>query len=346
MSVALHVGTGGKHIHTFEFNTQTGSLTHKSKTPSLVPSYISILPPQPNSDTTKYLAACNETSTGTLTLYKFAATKFSPFEFVGSVPTGDSPCFVSSVVVDEKIVVGVANYHGGVNFLSVEGGELNVKSVFVNEGVVGPNVERQEKSHPHQIVWRGNIGYVCDLGLDEIVVLKYENQPTDSTILQKFKCPPGSGPRHILFSNKSPYAYIVNELQGTISTIHISPSGEISHLVSSTSILPPSTLIKFETTTAGIKFFGEEEFILVSQRGENPFLAVLRVGSGGIVEVIGRTKVGGNVPRDFGVYGDFVVVGVQDKKLLEVYLFEREKVELRKVGEFEMENDPQCILFE
>ncbi|KAK6598833.1 extracellular aldonolactonase [Botrytis cinerea] len=89
----------------------------------------------------------------------------------------------------------------------------------------GPDLIRQEASHPHQIVVDPSGQYLCvvDLGADVIRIFKIDNN--DSTLIEQdfVTVPPGSGPRHGVFSLRDgkTFFYLVSELSSTLITFSV-----------------------------------------------------------------------------------------------------------------------------
>ena len=83
----------------------------------------------------------------------------------------------------------------------------------------GVNNQRQEAPHVHSTVLSPDNKYlfVQDLGIDKIIVYSFnENtgaiRPRDSVKLQD-----GSGPRHFTFHPNGRWAYVVQEMSGTVT---------------------------------------------------------------------------------------------------------------------------------
>jgi len=88
----------------------------------------------------------------------------------------------------------------------------NTKKVFENFGS-GPNKVRQESSHLHFAIDTPDLNHicVCDLGTDEILVFKTEDDG-DVIKIESIKTPAGYGPRHMVFSKDGKYAYVICEM--------------------------------------------------------------------------------------------------------------------------------------
>ena len=91
--------------------------------------------------------------------------------------------------------------------------------------------ERQKQPHVHCIVPHPNNKYffAIDLGTDEIISYRF-NQEEESPLSEPhsvIKFPPGSGPRHMSFHPREPWAYVVTELSNQIHCFDLSPEGNL-----------------------------------------------------------------------------------------------------------------------
>jgi 6-phosphogluconolactonase (cycloisomerase 2 family) len=81
--------------------------------------------------------------------------------------------------------------------LSKDSKSPNLNFPFTYEHKEAPNKERQDTSHPHQIVeGEGGVLYVPDLGSDRIWLVKREGE-SELQITGYLQAPPGAGPRHV-----------------------------------------------------------------------------------------------------------------------------------------------------
>ena len=69
---------------------------------------------------------------------------------------------------------------------------------YIYKDITPPNPDRQDTSHPHQIIeGPGDVLFVPDLGCDRVWVV-HRDSASDSglKITGHLQCPKGSGPRH------------------------------------------------------------------------------------------------------------------------------------------------------
>ena len=104
------------------------------------------------------------------------------------------------------------------------------------------NAERQDGPHPHSIVASpdNRFVYVPDLGTDRIVAYDFDAQSGNLTPNPRLTvvAPPGSGPRHIVFSPSGEFAYVSLELSSQVMVLAYK-QGQLTE-IGRYSTLPPS----------------------------------------------------------------------------------------------------------
>jgi len=121
-----------------------------------------------------------------------------------------------------------ANYGAGsIGVVPIEkGGTLGPRTDLVPlPGEPGPHCKEQASSHPHHIVFdpSGRFIAVPDKGLDRIFMFRLDAvagklTPSD---LPFVSTRPGAGPRHIAFHRVMPLAYVINELDSSVTTYRL-----------------------------------------------------------------------------------------------------------------------------
>lgn len=121
-----------------------------------------------------------------------------------------------------------ANYGAGsVGVVPIEkDGTLGPRTDLVTlPGEPGPHRKEQTSSHPHHIVFdpSGRFIAVPDKGLDRIFIFRLDAvagklTPNDPPFVATR---PGAGPRHIAFHRDMPLAYVINELDSSVTTYRL-----------------------------------------------------------------------------------------------------------------------------
>lgn len=239
---------------------------------------------------------------------------------------GKDPCFLS---LDENGQVLVAvNYSGSslaVFRLNGEGIPVELKQHIVHEGQSIHPI-RQTEAHPHCAVWEGQRCFVCDLGTDQVVCYALE----DGCVLRReshISMPAGSGPRHLCMGERDDVMYVVGELSSSVFVMRRTEIGWVQEQEISTL----SDGFSGESTAAAIKLSGDRKVLFVSNRGDDS-IAAFRILESGRLEKAHVCKTGGATPRDFAVFGDYLVAANQDSDCLSVLAFDLKECRLRLTG--------------
>ena len=266
----------------------------------------------------------------------------------------ETPCHVA-LSPDEKRVAFAAYSSATCGTVGIDGRDLRT-FVFPNDDM-GNNKVRQKKAFAHQTffldpagVGRGEMG-VVDLGCDRVWFFDPCTMERRKDLF--IKAAKGDGPRHALFLPRSgnKVLYIVNELGSSVSQYAF--DGATFTLMDKTSMLPEGFSRWAEdgenlvTKAAAIKTTADGKIVMTSNRGYDS-IAFYEVGTLGKLKLRNIAKLTGKFPRDFELMpGEkFMVVGHKMSNEIQVYAFDREKCELKPVGEPIPCWRPLCFKFE
>jgi 6-phosphogluconolactonase len=237
---------------------------------------------------------------------------------------GTDPCHLTVDATGRFVLV--ANFaSGSVAVLPVtDNGTLGDAVTFIQHQGSSVDPRRQAGPHAHAVTLdaANRFAFVPDLGLDQIVIYAFDertgalkpnpHQPTQPVA-------PGAGPRQLVFSPGGRHAYLINELNSTMTAYaYESGTGRLSELQT----LP--TLPKGFTghsTCAEVQISPDGRFLYGSNRGHNS-IAVFRLDpASGRMSSIGHTPSGGRIPRNFvvGDEGRVLIAANQDTNDLFVF---------------------------
>jgi len=330
--------TESKGIYSFRFDSATGQLTSIGlAAPTQDPSFLTV------SANEKYLYAVNELSTfegkssGAVTSYSLDR-KAGQLTQLNQVPSGGAdPCYVSLDRSGKYLLV--ANYTGGsvATFPVAPDGRLAPASAFIQHTGSGPNKERQEGPHAHYIAASSDnrFVFVVDLGLDEVVIYRFDSAtgaltPSDPPFA---KLDPGAGPRHLAFSPNGKFAYVLSEVKATVTAFAFN-----SKTAEFTTLQTLSTLPKDFTApndTAEIVVHPSGEFLYASNRGRDS-IAVFAIDSAkGTLTPAGDFPTQGKTPRNFALdpTGNFLLAANQESNNIVVFRINRYTGALTSVGQ-------------
>jgi 6-phosphogluconolactonase len=186
----------------------------------------------------------------------------------------------------------------------------------------GPNTERQERPHAHCIRWTPDNRYVvvADLGIDRLVIYRFDESTGALTPHGETVLPPGSGPRHFRFHPSLPFAYLVNELTCTlVSLAYDGEAGTLEILASEATTPEPVQ----GNSGSAIDIAAGGQHLYVGNRGDDSIAGFAIDQTTGIARRIGNTPCGGRVPRDFAFdpTGQVLVVANQESDRLSMFRY-------------------------
>ncbi|GAB3529360.1 lactonase family protein [Pontibacter brevis] len=224
--------------------------------------------------------------------------------FLNQVPSkGGAPCYIS--VGNKGKTVLVANYVGGnvAAFAVQENGHLaEAASVEQHQGT-GPNKDRQEAAHAHYVAPSPDNRYVyaVDLGVDKIYGYRLASEggtlvPMEPAVA--FTAKPGAGPRQLAFHPNGQYAYVINELNSTMTALTYNSDGSLSE-IQTLPTLPAD--FKENNQPAAVRVSPDGKFLYGSNRGHNSIVVYAIDKETGKLTHVETVPSGGDWPRDFTI---------------------------------------------
>lgn len=303
----------------------------------------------------KFLQATPETASAPDTSSTFAGRKppeSAPTSLISTRPTGGAdPCYLT--VDGTGRVLLTANYMSGsvcVHPVSPEG-ELGPMSEIHQHRGSSVDPARQTGPHAHAVVVSpdNRFAFVPDLGIDTVVA--YELDPAAGAMRERgdlaLPTTPGAGPRHLVFSREGLSAYVINELNSTITACRYDPdAGRLSE-TQTVSTLPGDYCES--STGAHIALSPCGRFLYGSNRGQDTIAAFRIESRSGSLALIGHFPSGGRCPRSFAIdpEGELLVAANQDSDLLTVFTIDRTTGALRTTdhGTAIPVPTPVCVVF-
>ncbi|MFI6106452.1 lactonase family protein [Streptomyces sp. NPDC051310] len=171
----------------------------------------------------------------------------------------------------------------------------------------GPDPERQEGPHAHQVVADpgGRWLLAVDLGTDSVRVYDLAGgvpAPHAETVL-----PPGTGPRHLAFHPAGSHVYVLGELEPTLTVCRWDAAAGALEPVHRTDVLPgarpglPPADASSRSYPSGIAVAPDGRFAWAAVRGDDS-IAVLALDEGREKpEPVAAVPCGGHWPRDLAL---------------------------------------------
>ena len=350
--------TASKGIYAFRYDANSGKLTPlgvAAETPD--PSWVAV---HPNG---KYLYAANEAGKNSMISAFALDAKSGKLTLLNQVPAlGEDPCYLSFDKTGEYLFA--ANYTSGnvVVFPIGADGKLGAATANVrDEGKLGPNKERQEAPHAHWVKQMWNDVFVADLGLDRILVYKFDPAkgalgpmpkpgPKNIRPQQPIEVSPGTGPRHVALSNKPNrnligFMYVLGELDSTVTVFGTTKEGDFEISWQKVPMLPDG--FSARNDAAEIEIHPNGKFLYASNRGHDSIVVYSIDQDWGKLKQVADVPTGGKEPRHFAIdpSGNFLLAEDQLSDKIVTFRIDQKTGALTPTGDSVEVPSPVCLVF-
>jgi 6-phosphogluconolactonase len=229
-----------------------------------------------------------------------------------------------------------------------ENGKILPRSDLVRHQGSGPNPARQRGPHPH---WVGTdlanrFLFVPDLGIDQVVIYRTDLDAGRIVHHGRGSCPPGGGPRHMKFHPNGRVAYVLNELQMTITVFQYDPQAGTLDARQTISTLPRD-LQEIANKASEIRVHPSGRFVYAANRGHDSIAAFKVDMSTGELTFIEREAIRGSWPRNFNIdpSGQWLLAAGRDSNTIAVFAIDTATGGLVFSGKIVNCPTPICIEF-
>ncbi len=261
---------------------------------------------------------------------------------------GRGPCHVA--VSPDGVWVAAANYaSGSVVLFSVESdGSLSEAVSVVQHQGSSVHPQRQQGPHAHSCTFSSDSGllYVADLGLDRLMVYCIDREAGLGLADPPwFRTQAGAGPRHFDFHPAEPFAYLINEIDSTITAVRREPSTGALRQVACYSTLPLG--FEGENSTADVHVHPCGRFVYGSNRGHDSIVGFTIDTSTGKLANPRWWPTHGPNPRNFTIApgGRFLLAANQDGDDIVVFSIDPVTGSLTPTGHTCNIPAPVCVRF-
>ncbi|MET9728265.1 lactonase family protein [Streptomyces zaomyceticus] len=286
--IGSFTSTGGRGVLAADLDEETGALTVTGASDAVAdPSFLAVAG--------SVLHAVSETEAGAV----------AAFDIAGPVPRplGEPVPVDGSGPTHLAVAAGyllTANYtSGSVTALPLaeDGTARPATSVLRHEGS-GPVTERQAGPHAHQVLPDPSGRWVVsvDLGTDSVRVCALDPEtgalaPHGETALR-----PGTGPRHLAFHPAGTYAYVLNELEPTLTVCRWDAEAGLLEALGETSVVPEAAVAPSYPSEVVVAPDGR--FLWVAVRGDDTLAVLALDPEGSKASLVATVPCGGTWPRD------------------------------------------------
>jgi 6-phosphogluconolactonase len=352
----LYVGTytqeksSSKGIYAYRYDAATHEITPLGLAAETTnPSWIAI---HPNG---RFLYAVNEIqnyngpNSGGVSAFSIDRSSGKLTFLNGVSSRGADPCYI--MVDPSGKYVLVANYTGGsiASFPISAEGKLGEASAFVQHTGHGINPKRQEAAHAHSINLSPDerFAFVDDLGLDELLVYKFDKtkgslKPNNPPFA---KLDAGAGPRHFALHPSGQYAYVVSEMASTVTAFSFASKSGTFNRIQTISALPED--FKGENDDAEIEVHPSGKFLYASNRGHDSIAVFSIDPAKGTLKLVEHTPTQGKTPRNFAIdpTGTLLFAENQESNNIVIFGIDQNTGKLTATGKTLEVGQPVCIKF-
>jgi 6-phosphogluconolactonase len=352
--VGTYTGKDSKGIYAYSYDAVSSEFTPLGVAAETTnPSFLAIDPSR------RFLYAVNEVSnykdasSGAVSAFKINH-QTGKLSLLNQVPArGADPCYIAIDKTGKFTLV--ANYTGGsvavfhIQKDAQHDGQLGEPSAFVQD--VGSSVDKQRQAGPHahwiETAPDNRFAIAADLGLDKLLIYRFDaqtgaltpNHPSSADL------DPGSGPRHLAFHPNGNFAYVLNELQSTITAFTYSQTSGTLQKLTTVSNLPKN--FSGINTAAEIKMHPNGKFLFASNRGHDS-IAVFSINPHtGSLSPVDFFPTQGRTPRNFEIdpTGKLLLVANQDTNNIVVFRIDPGTGKLTPTGQTLTVPAPVCLKF-
>ncbi|CAF3774622.1 unnamed protein product [Rotaria sordida] len=268
---------------------------------------------------------------------------------------GNTPCSLDIDSTGKWFAVANYGHQGTSNVVLFPLNNLNLpeeKNAQINtiDGR-GPNPDRQDHSHCHQVLFYQNYLYVVDLGTDTLNIYRFNNVNGEVSLIgNRIKTEAGAGPRHMIFHPNKLLAFLCNELNSTTNVYRINASCEQLEYLQTikTRRQEDENDSSKENYPAELQLTPDGKYLLVSNRGdENLVIFNINENNNEILSVKEHLDCRGSFTRyfTFDPTGRFLLVANQKSNNLVCFSYNRDNGTYTFVSQLDNIQSPQHMVF-
>lgn len=345
----VYIGTYTKQrdegIFHFTLDTTTGKLTPRSATGGVVnPSFLAIHPDGQSlyavaeaGDNDGATAFAIDQETGGLTLLNTQTT------------AGQSACHIA---IDPAGTTAVVSFYGSGSVASFpirDDATLGPAATLVQHEGSSVHPKRQQAPHAHSTNFdpTGRFAITADLGIDQLRVTTLDaasgkltpHDPPAADLL------PGAGPRHFAFHSTLPVAYVINELDMTMTALQWDADAGTFEPLQAIDTLPAD--FDGRKSTAEVVVHPSGKFLYGSNRGHDSLVIYAIDPDDGALSLVGHEASGGEEPRNFNIdpTGRWLIACNQNTNDVQVFSIDQATGLLSKIGDPVAVPMPVCVKF-
>jgi len=249
---------------------------------------------------------------------------------MGSEATGGGgSCFITT---DQTGKLLISTQYGGGSvsvFPIAEDGSLKPRSQLIKHGEPSRVHEHQKSAHPHYagISPDNRFAFVCDLGMDKIVVYEIDPESAKLKEVSQVSSIAGGGPRHMKFHPNGKFAMVLNELTLSVSVFKYDAESAALTMAGTTAALTEEEkALNTFNSASEIRVHPSGKFVYTGNRGHDSITVFQFDSATGTLQRTGVMPVRGSWPRNFNLSpsGQHLLAAGQDSNSVSVFTVDQE----------------------
>lgn len=349
--VGTYTGKKSQGIYTFTFNAATGEIGKPELAGEAVnPSFLAIHPDGKHLYAVGEVADVGGKKGGGVSA--FAIESDGRLKLLSQASTvGAGPAHLS---LDKSGRVALAANYGGGSVVALPikaDGSVGEHTGFVQH--TGKSVTKrqsQPNAHSVNVSPDNRFAFVADLGLDKVLIYKLDpakgtltaNDPAFATVT------PGSGPRHFTFHPGGKFAYVINEINLTMTAFSYDAAKGALKEIQTVSTLPAADGPgpKPGWSTAEVVAHPNGKFLYGSNRGHDT-IAVFSIAPDGKLTLVENAAAEVKTPRNFNLdpTGKWLFTEGQGSDTIALFKVDQATGKLTATGTKLEVGSPVCMKF-
>ena len=245
-------------------------------------------------------------------------------EINGQATGGGGSCFITTDQTG-KLLISTQYSGGGVSVFPIaEDGSLKSRSQLIKHGEPSRVHKHQKSAHPHYcgISPDNRFAFVCDLGMDKIVVYEIDHEEAQLKEVSQASAVAGGGPRHMKFHPSGKFALVLNELTLSVSVFRYdADSGTLTMVGTTEALTSAEKALNTFNSASEIRIHPGGKFVYTGNRGYDSISVFQFDVTSGELQRTGLMHTRGAWPRNFNLSpdGEYLLAAGKDTNSVAVF---------------------------
>jgi 6-phosphogluconolactonase len=336
--VGTYTGRDSEGVYMYKFNPENGDARLVNIAKGLEnPSFLAVSP------NLKFAYVVGEVDGGSITSIAIGDSILTELNTASS--GGVHPCYIAVDKTGKWVFTG--NYSSGSMAVLpiLADGKIGEPTQSVQHTGFGPNKDRQKESHVHSVNVSPNNKdiYVPDLGIDKVMAYRFNESTGAISEGNSMTVTAGSGPRHFTFHPNGNFAYVIQELTGSITSFAYTDNSLVK--IEETSTLPKD--FEGKNSSSDIHISPDGKFLYAANRYHDSIGVFAIDEKTGKLTLVSHHSTMGEIPRNFVIdpTGKYVLVANQESDTIIIFDRNAQTGKLSPTGKKINVSMPVCLVF-